>query len=575
MIMSYKNQFYLEAELDEDELTEDEDIEKGLDEDDDDNYDDENGYDADGDDDESEDDEFDTEDPVEEDEPHPMTYADLDEYDDDTSEDEEDDMSDFGSDDSDINNDYDEKDVDILNKLISSETSAVQEYLDANMETSNDNLRRLYVDIANEERFHIEQLMYAKAKLTGEKYEPSDPKVKHEYEELCNSGMDEETAMSTACDKCAISDDKYYTDDSIDEMIDDINDFTESFVESITNNLALASIDMNNVQDVYMEYADMFYMEAIQNVTDRSVKTDTELHPIKFIIKSFVGIIKFIRKIVIRIGGFLKRVHRKDMNKINWIRKHGIKDLFKDGVWMYLWDPDGNHMGSIVDGYVFLDLFRRVMQSIHDSMYKKKEASPIKSNLDSRMKPIKYDSIEDGVRRLRNVVFSKEKVIITDSNEKDLEKMFFGISDNGTSEMSNNFYNFLENLSKQFEELSKNCETLLQDLRDLEGNYNSVYSKNPKLYRMLLSSTKDLTKSFTKFSKAIVHDTTAVMQLNNGLYELMKEYDESKKYNNGENEESQDDIKNGKYQPKKTSEGLKDYYDNIDTEQTPGVPRRF
>lgn len=574
--MSYKNQFYLEAELEEDELTEDEDIEKGLDEDDDDNYDDENDYDADGDDDESENDEFDTEESDEEDEPRPMTYADLDEYDDDTSEDEEYDMSDFGSDDSDINNDYDKKDADMLNKLISSETSAVQEYLDANMETSNDNLRRLYVDIANEERFHIEQLMYAKAKLTGEKYEPSDPEVKREYEELCNSGMDEDTALSTACDKCAISNDKYYTDDSINDIIDDINDFTESFVESVTNNLVLASIE-TNVQDIYLEYADAMYMEAIQNASDKTARTDNGVHPIKFIISTFTGILKFIRKMIVRIKEFLRKVHIKDMNKINWIKRHGIKDLFKDGIWLYLWTNDQNHLAGINDAYRYVDLFDRVMKTIQSSMYSKKEVSPntIRSNIPSTNNPLKFRNIEDGVRILRNVIFSKEKVIITESNETELEKIFFGISDNGSGQMSLNFYNFLEQLAGYFERLSSDCEELLKSLHELEGNYDSVYSKNPSLYKRLISATKSLSKDFAKFSKVIAHDTTTIMKLNTGLYELMKEFDESKAYNRGQSEEAKEDIKNGKFQTRKTSEGLKDYYSQIDTEEKPGLSRRF
>ena len=562
--MSYKNQFYLEAELEEDELTEDEDIEKELDEDDDDdNYDDENGYDADSDEGESENDESDTDDSDEEDEPRPMTYDDLDDYDDDTSEDEEDDMSDFGSDESDINNDYDRKDADMLNKLISSETSAVQEYLDANMETSNDNLRRLYVDIANEERFHIEQLMYAKAKLTGEKYEPSDPEVKREYEELCNSGMDEESAMSTACDKCAISRDRDYTNDSINDIIDDINDFTESFVESTINNLTLASYE--NTQDVYMEYADI-YMEGIQNVTDRNIRNDNKIHPIRFLVNAFVGIIKFIRRIVKRIIEFLRKIHIKDMNKIRWIEKHGISSLFKDGIWLYTWSDKGDHRENLRASIQYIDLMSRVLQTIRDSMYNKKEQLPIQSAVikdlvvGMEFKPIKYKNIEDGVNVLRNVVFSKEKVIVTESNQADLEELFFGISLRSTN--SNNIYNWLEMLGKSYDNLGKNCEQVLEQLKDLEGNYDSAYGKNPKLYNMLISSTKSISKEITKFSKVISHDVSKVMELNSGLYELMKEHDDINAYNSGKSDEAKEDTKNNNFKRKEPSEDLKKHMES-------------
>lgn len=541
--MSYKNQFYLEAELEEDELTEDEDIEKELDEDDDDNYDDENGYDTDGDDDELENDEFDT---------------------DVSDEDEENDISDFGSDESDINNDYDRKDSDMLNKLISSETSAVQEYLDANMETSNDNLRRLYVDIANEERFHIEQLMYAKAKLTGEKYEPSDPEVKREYEELCNSGMDEESAMSTACDKCAISRDRQYTQDSIQDMIDDINDFTEAFVESTINNLALASFE--NTQDVYMEYADI-YMEEIQNISDKTTKADGRFHPIRFIINAINGILKFIHRITLRITQFIRRAHAKNTSKLRWIQKHGISSLFKEGVWLYLWSEQGNHRIAIDEATRYIDLMGSLMMTIQASMYEKKEAVPVKGK---HPKAFTYKSIAQGVNILQTATFTKEKVIVTESNQDKLEKIFFGVTDSTTTDKSDNIYNWLEQLSTQYEELGKHCDSLLERLKDLEGNYDSAYSKNPKLYRTLVNSTKDLTKEFTRFSKYITHDLSKVMDLNNGLYELMKEFDDTKAYNRMKSDEAKEDIKNGEYNQKKRSPELSKYYPKMKEDYYPG-----
>ena len=88
----------------------------------------------------------------------------------------------FGSDNSDVQNDYDPKDVETLMKLMASEADALAEYLEAAKETNTDVLRRLYADIGDEERFHMEQLLFAKSELTGEKYEPKDPDVKKEYE---------------------------------------------------------------------------------------------------------------------------------------------------------------------------------------------------------------------------------------------------------------------------------------------------------------------------------------------------------------------------------------------------------
>ena len=76
----------------------------------------------------------------------------------------------------------------------------MNDYFEAGKNTNIEVLRRLYADIGAEERFHAEQLIYAKCVITGEKYEPRDPKVKEEYKELLEMGMDEDTALSTAFD---------------------------------------------------------------------------------------------------------------------------------------------------------------------------------------------------------------------------------------------------------------------------------------------------------------------------------------------------------------------------------------
>ena len=128
--------------------------------------------------------------------------GDSDEKDDDNKDgDEEGEEPELGKDDSDVQNEYDEGDVSSLNELIADEQHAMQAYFKAGKETKNSLLARLYNDIGAEEAFHSEQLLYAKAELTGEKYEPSDPEVKKEYEELLENGMDEETAMYTVADK--------------------------------------------------------------------------------------------------------------------------------------------------------------------------------------------------------------------------------------------------------------------------------------------------------------------------------------------------------------------------------------
>ena len=113
-------------------------------------------------------------------------------------------LSGFGTDNSPVQNQYNPKEIERLNELIASENSAIGEYFQGSKMTNIDILRRLYSDIGDEERFHVEQLLFAKSQITGEKYEPRDPDIKKEYEELLQLGMDEETAMNTAVDKVGL-----------------------------------------------------------------------------------------------------------------------------------------------------------------------------------------------------------------------------------------------------------------------------------------------------------------------------------------------------------------------------------
>ena len=138
-------------------------------------------------------------------------------------------LSGFGTDNSPVQNQYNPKEIERLNELIASENSAIGEYFQGSKMTNIDILRRLYSDIGDEERFHVEQLLFAKSQITGEKYEPRDPDIKKEYEELLQLGMDEETAMNTAVDKVGLMSNRPFafsaqpsTMESLIEEIEDI-----------------------------------------------------------------------------------------------------------------------------------------------------------------------------------------------------------------------------------------------------------------------------------------------------------------------------------------------------------------
>jgi rubrerythrin len=156
----------------------------------------------------------------------------------------------FGMDTSDVQNEFDPKDIESLNKLIAAESEAINDYFDASKDTRDEDLRTLFSDIGHEERFHLEQLMYAKSKLTGEKYEPRDPEVKAEYEELMNGGMDEETAAYTAMDKRSMLGEDDGDDSDMEELEQESAFITDALYRNEIITSQLTSNIINNPHDI-------------------------------------------------------------------------------------------------------------------------------------------------------------------------------------------------------------------------------------------------------------------------------------------------------------------------------------
>ena len=248
----------------------------------------------------------------------------------------------FGSDTFDVQNDYDPKDVETLMKLMASEADALGEYLEAAKETNTDVLRRLYADIGDEERFHMEQLLFAKSELTGEKYEPKDPDVKKEYEELLAMGMDEETAMQTAVDKCHIrvaidrDDDGKSFEETAEELEGDIKNLQETFeLIQVTSKIILESYE-NHKLDPYvvpiMETA--FYQEAYGSA-DKNWDPTTSINPFKLLGQLIGKVITFILNTVAKFRQLFNKTKNRVNNARDFVKEHGYAAIFQQGVHLY------------------------------------------------------------------------------------------------------------------------------------------------------------------------------------------------------------------------------------------------
>lgn len=454
------------------------------------------------------------------------------------------DLEGFGSDDSDVQNEYDEKEVETLNNLIAAENDAMNDYFDAGKNTNQEILRRLYADIGAEERFHAEQLIYAKCTLTGEKYEPRDPKVKEEYQELLEMGMDEDTAIYTTIDKMSLS---QSSDEMTDEDMKDIQEdvaTTESML--LQNELILdtilenANFLTNKISEQYESFVEQYvYLEDVSNVSTAPKSLQKGQSPIRFIAKSFSNIIKFLMNLARRIREYMTRSRIKRDKIKRWVKNHGVKAVFEPGYSFYFYD-DKTGKFNTNDALKYCDLLFKLTKQIADRCgLSLNFNNPVRIN-----NTIGYGSIERGIELINGVVMSKTKVVITDKNESYFRHVLFGYSDtkipmiktendengdevNKLENESFNIYNSFTAILSIISQCSKLTNEVVIAMANLEGDPNSVYRSNYSEYRKMVKNISIVVKGYNTIIKALNADLNTMLKIDNGVLEMTKAHDEA------------------------------------------------
>lgn len=443
----------------------------------------------------------------------------------------------FGKDSSDVHNEYNEKEVEILNKLVAAENDAMNDYFEAGKNTNIEVLRRLYADIGAEERFHAEQLIYAKCVITGEKYEPRDPKVKEEYKELLEMGMDEDTALSTAFDKRSMAQDG---DDEGDDLSEEQQDAevleyaVSQFVaaEELLQNIDIAKLpSMEHSIETFVEA--YVFQEAIDNVAPGASSAATANNvqkksggPIKLLVKAFTTLIQFIRKLgqnlkmtIRRITTRMKRIHQ-------FIKENGISGIFAKGVYLYFYnDKNCTYMNSALQ---YIDMCDRLTGIIANNVNMR--GSWHSSNiLPNGVNPITFGNFDKGLDMLRGVVLTKTKVIVTQDNQGKLAELFFGYTGTpanlATGESNNIFYKIktISDATQAYLDKTEKFMGELQSAHDDPANAGRI-----EQYNQAIKSMTIIKNSIQKFIKALVHDNNEVIKLNNGILEETKQKDDAR-----------------------------------------------
>ncbi len=442
------------------------------------------------------------------------------------------------------NNQYDEKEVETLNNLIAAENDAMNDYFEATKSTKDPTLSKLYSDIGSEERFHVEQLLYAKSLITGEKYVPRDPEVKKEYEELISQGMDEDTAIYTMIDKMSLSQSSdEMTDEDMKNVQDDVAT-TESML--LQNELILdtilenANFITNKISEQYESFVEQYvYLEDVSNVSTAPKSLQKGQSPIRFIAKSFSNIIKFLMNLARRIREYMTRSRIKRDKIKRWVKNHGVKAVFEPGYSFYFYD-DKTGKFNTNDALRYCDLLFKLTKQIADRCgLSLNFNNPVRIN-----NPIGYGSIERGIELINGVVMSKTKVVITDKNESYFRHVLFGYSDtkipmiktendengdevNKLENESFNIYNSFSAILSIISQCSKLTNEVVIAMVNLEGDPNSVYRSNYSEYRKMVKNISIVVKGYNTIIKALNADLNTMLKIDNGVLEMTKAHDEA------------------------------------------------
>jgi hypothetical protein len=452
------------------------------------------------------------------------------------------DLSDFGNHGGDDlpNNEYDPKEVETLNALIASEAAAMSEYMDAAKTSHVDVLQRLYSDIGDEERFHMEQLIFAKSELTGEEYIPRDKDVKKEYEELLALGMDEESAMATAVDKVGVrvkveeGDDDDITEEQLEK---DMETLEAAVFNTELLMMVLENGDGEDIDPVLMDriqvFTEQFYVqEEVMNAQELPKKYTLPTNPFKLLRKLIEGALNLVATLIRHFKAWVAKSKFKMDRMRQWIEKNHIEGLFAKGVWLYLWNDaagqfDFEDMAYYVNILVFLARYCASSAQLKEQYWR--DLMPFDRYYPFRTKKPGYDmshmTPELAMNRISGLMMSKTKIVITENNEETIKKALFGFTENiqntrfspqakdETLFTSDNFYYKLDYLSRATQFYLEATKHVIEGYQVIEGDGASIYHTNRNMYNKNYKYLKAVIKGFTLITRCLTHDLKALMNL--------------------------------------------------------------
>ena len=453
-------------------------------------------------------------------------------------------LSDFGMNGGDDlpNNQYNPEEISRLMGFVADEGKALSDYIEAAKTSKIDILQRLYSDIADEERFHLEQLLFANSEITGTKYEPHDPDIRKEYEELLALGMDEGSAMATAVDKFNLRP-KTNDDGDIDKDLKDLNEQAAQLEQAVlyldTIRLVMESGDEALIEKVQNLYVTEGFIQEDVSVTNNYVYSK-KLSPLKLIIGLFVAVGKIARKIYQTIRKFIEGGNHRLVKTVEFVKKHGIAELFKaTNVALYLWNDKTSSMDIDPILYYANNCFWLTKACVRMCGLNKAQYGNMIMSKDRLFVNVnqRFRQIPPEVTCYRNITsldIIKSKVVVNQNNADRLANYFFtkGKCDEETDQAYanginfnvipvsgfpinglGNFFTIINTSTMILDSFSQVAQNFAGEVEGLQNTDHSVYYTKPKVYNNCIDYLAASAKASQKIINILVSDLNSIATL--------------------------------------------------------------
>lgn len=448
------------------------------------------------------------------------------------------------------NNQYDPQEIAKVMEFVADEAKSLSDYLEAAKTTKTDILQRLYSDIADEERYHMEQLLFAKAEITGEEYKPHDPDIRKEYEELLSMGMDEGSAMATAVDKFNLhvttitpADDTQLQQANAD-MNDAVQEMDIAFLYMDTVCMVLEYCTDDYVLDKLQEiHTPQIFQEDV-NVTVGNHYSN-EVGPLHMILGALASIHKLFTKIARFIHVLIQKNFARIRHAFSYVKRNGIGALFKNGVNLYLWndkaskyeiDPVLYYTNCALWACQEIARLTKMRGQYANEMLRYRQIFDLSGV--QKQQYTKKVGVSMAYQYLSSIDPIRSKVIVTPKNAQAIEQAFFGSSpaddtyarDYRGSEVSTldpngdrivpqlgNIWNKLDRMFQVITTFTNTVQYFAGEFEDLQNDNGSIYYKNKKIYNQCVDYLKGVSKGLNTLSKICSHD---INQMNNLLSDV-------------------------------------------------------